>query len=163
MRGPNLYIVTTKAINDQLGYGSLGLGNITLNQYITDSGIKDNDTLNQIKGRLHNYRFRNNHKRAALTQKEIAFIDHQIKLTTLNIPNATASEAKKALKELEKRLDKISNQENCPRGLHSEPCDCKETKKAWFNPNTSTTKEPLYNYITLTDHLEKLLGNTIKH
>jgi len=160
MRGPNLYIVATKATHDQLGYGLLGQGNITLNQYITDSGIKDNDTQNKIKGRLHNYRFRNNHKRAALTQKEIAYIDRQIKLTTLNIPNPTANDTKAALKKLKER---ISTQENCPRGLHDEPCNCQETKQAWFNPNTSTTIEPPYNYITLTDHLEKLLGKTVKH
>ena len=163
MRGPSLYIQTTQAINDHLGYDGYGIGNIPLSQYISDSGVKDNEQINKIKARLHNYRFKNKHKRAALTQKEIAYIDQQIKITTLNIPDFTAKEAKMALKELKGRTQ-ISNQEmKCPRGLHDEPCNCQETKQAWFNPNTSTTKEPLYNYITLTDHLEKLLGKTVKH
>ena len=130
MRGPNLYVQTTQTINDRLGYINYGNGNIPLNQYITDSGIKDQEILNKIKGRLHNYRHRNNHKRAALTQKEIAFTDQQIKLAK---PKFTPIGPE--------YLDKISNQ---------------ETPKQTYDLTT-------YNLITITDHLELLIGKTIKH
>jgi hypothetical protein len=168
MRGQSLYVQTTKAINDHLGYDS-NILYIPLSQYISDSGVKDNEQINKIKARLHNYRFKNKHKRAALTQKEIAYIDHQVKLTTLNIPSATVSEVKAALKELKARISTQESQK-CPRGLHDEPCNCQETKRAWFNPATGTSSEviqkppePLYNYITITDHLELLIGKTVKH
>jgi hypothetical protein len=163
MRGPSLYIQTTQAINNQLGYDGYGIGNIPLSQYISDSGVKDNEQINKIKARLHNYRFKNKHKRAALTQKEIAYIDQQIKINALNIPDFTAKEAKMALKELKGRTQ-ISNQEmnKCPRGLHGGPlCNCEETRHT--KDDTLISTELLYNYITLTDHLEKLLGSTIKH
>lgn len=110
-RGPNLHVLT-------------GMGKIPLQQYIIDSGVSE-ELSTKIKGRLHNYRHRNNHRRAQLTQKEIAFINQQISQIAAQPP---------------------------------------KTPKTIGGTLTQTPKPALtYDYITITDYLEQLIGKTIVH
>jgi len=142
-RGPNL------AIGSGVG-GAL----TPLRKYIEQQGVSDQRITHQIKNQLYNYRHRHNHTRRHLTQKELVFVDRQI----------------------EKYFASLNQQLGGSVWNGNEATKHQETKhtKAWFNPNTGTTEgsahnhnekppEPLYNYITLTDHLEKLIGKTIKH
>ena len=113
MRGPSLYIQTTQAINERLGHIGHGNGHLTLNQYITDSGIRDNYLLDRIKSRLHSYRFRNKHKRAAITQKELAYINTQIEAAKngqlTNISTQETKTAKEKRKKAEAHTFQIGN------------------------------------------------------
>lgn len=115
-RGPNLHVLT-------------GMGKIPLQQYIIDSGVSV-ELSTKIKGRLHNYRHRNNHRRAQLTQKEIAFLNHQISQIAAQPPETPKT----------------------------------ETPKTIGGTLTQTPKPALtYDYITITDYLEQLIGKTIVH
>ena len=160
-RGPNLAICS--------GVG----GALTpLRKYIEQQGVSDQRIAQQIKSQLYNYRHRRNHTRRVLTQKEHAFLDRLIELQFAMLNQQLGDSLRQ--KEVTQGQTKTTI---CPRGLHDEPCNCQETRRAWFNPATGTsegltpstrnetqkTPEPLYNYITLTDHLELLLGKTIKH
>lgn len=113
MRGPSLYIQTTQAINERLGHIGHGNGHLTLNQYIADSGIRDNYLLDRIKNRLHSYRFRNKHKRAAITQKELAYINTQIEAAKkgqlTNISTQETKTAKEKRKKAEAHTFQIGN------------------------------------------------------
>jgi len=140
-RGENLQVQMNETINHRLGW--IGIGTRPLRQYIQDYGVTDPDKQDLITNRLYNYRHRHNHTRRVLTQKELVYIDKQIA--------AQFAEYNKMQSVWKKEADKASS---CPRGLHNEPCNCQETRH---------TPEPLFNYITITDHLEKLIGKTIKH
>lgn len=121
-RGPNLYIQTTLAKSGEPC-------KIGLQQYIHEKGILNEELVQEIKKRLYNYRHRNNHRRAQLTQKEITFLDNQI---------ASAGRYLKwSHTEGPAVLEKLRTEESKP--------------------------EPTYNLITITDHLELLIGKTIKH
>ncbi len=136
-----------ETINHRLGW--IGIGTRPLRQYIQDYGVTDPDKQDLITNRLYNYRHRHNHTRRVLTQKELVYIDKQIA--------AQFAEYNKMQSVWKKETDKVSSFDkvgDCPRGLHNEPCNCQETRH---------TPEPAYNYITITDHLEKLIGKTIKH
>ena len=137
-RGENLQVQMNEAINHRLGW--TGIGTQPLRRYIQDYGISDTTIQDQITNRLYNYRHRNNHTRRILTQKELVYIDKQIETQYAQF-NKTGSVWK-------------NEASSCPRGLHDEPCNCQETRH---------TPKPQYNYITITDHLEKLIGKTIKH
>lgn len=137
-RGENLQVQMNEAINHRLGW--TGIGTQPLRRYIQDYGISDTTIQDQITSRLYNYRHRNNHTRRILTQKELVYIDKQIETQFAQFNKAGSV---------------WKNEGNsCPRGLHDEPCNCQETRH---------TPKPQYNYITITDHLEKLIGKTIKH
>lgn len=158
-RGPNL------AIGNGVG-GAL----TPLRKYIEQQGVSDQRIAHQIKNQLYNYRHRHNHTRRVLTQKELVFVDRQIEKYFASLNQQLGGSVWNG-------NEAINHKETpkCPRGLHDEPCNCQKIRKAWFNPATGTSEEveyfvvnqkppePLYNYITLTDHLEKLINRTIKH
>ena len=147
-RGENLQVQMNEAINHRLGW--TGIGTQPLRRYIQDYGISDTTIQDQITSRLYNYRHRNNHTRRILTQKELVYIDKQIETQYAQF-NKTGSVWK----------NEATKGYSCPRGLHDEPCNCQETRHT--SVNTQRSPEPQYNYITITDHLEKLIGKTIKH
>jgi hypothetical protein len=126
-----------ETINHRLGW--TGIGTRPLRQYIQDYGISDPDIQDLITNRLYNYRHRNNHTRRVLTQKELVYIDKQIAAQFAEY-NKTQSVWKNQTKT-SPAPGKVSS---CPRGLPDEP-------------------KPTNSYITITDHLEKLIGKTIKH
>lgn len=147
-RGPNLAIGSGDALTP-------------LRKYIEQQGVSDQRIAQQIKSQLYNYRHRHNHTRRVLTQKEHTFLDRQIEthFAMLNQQLGDSVRQKEAIQGQTKATI-------CPRGLEtwlcrtSDQCDCQEPRPT---PVTQKTPEPLYNYITLTDHLELLLGKTIKH
>jgi hypothetical protein len=142
-----------ETINHRLGW--TGIGTRPLRQYIQDYGVTDPDRQDLITNRLYNYRHRHNHTRRVLTQKELVYIDKQIASQFAEYNKTGSGERETPWQHLsvwKKEAEKVSS---CPRGLHDEPCNCQDTRH--------TPEEPAYNYITLTDHLEKLLGKTVKH
>lgn len=151
IRGENLQVQMNKTINHRLGW--TGVGSQPLRLYIQDYGVTDPTAQDQIISRLYNYRHRNNHTRRYLTQKELVYIDKQIAAQFAE-NNNTLSVRKN---EATKTSPAPERDDSCPRGLHDEPCNCSETRQAQRTP------EPPDNYITITDHLEKLIGKTIKH
>ena len=151
-RGENLQVQMNETINHRLGW--TGVGSQPLRQYIHDYGVTDPTIQDQIINRLYNYRHRHNHTRRYLTQKELIYIDKQIEAQFAQF-NKTLSVWKN---EATKTSPPPERGDSCPRGLHDEPCNCSETRHT-----TQRTPEPIYNYITITDHLEKLIGKTIKH
>ena len=159
-RGENLQVQMNETINHRLGWS--GVGSQPLRQYIHDYGVTDPTIQDQIINRLYNYRHRHNHTRRYLTQKELIYIDKQIEAQFAQI-NKTLSVWKN---EATKTSPASQRGDSCPRGLetwlcrHSDQCDCQEPRPT---PETQKAPEPLYNYITITDHLEKLIGKTIKH
>ena len=110
-----------------------------LKQYITGKGIAREEVLSHLKSQLYNYRHRHNHTRRVLTQKELAYLDNQIKQFTDLQETPITTDPDQSYTLTEKGNDHYNGK----------GCDYYST----MHPDQ----------ITITDHLEQLIGKRVKH